>query len=104
MLVVMKAAATEDTTKKKAAAKRLETDVPKDAILVRLTGMTVDIEAIPRMMRDLEASPFIESVQLERSELQTSQQKEVHQFTLVMNYTRADSTAVHRVPFRIAGR
>lgn len=103
VVALPKSATPEDTTKKKSAPKRIDTNIPKEPITLRISGQTVDIEAIPRFMRDLEASPFLENVQLERSELATVQQKEVHQFQLLMTYTR-DTTTIHRVPFSVAGR
>ena len=44
---------------------RLDTNVPLDAVSVRLTGQTVDIEALTRYMKDLEASPFLANVVLD---------------------------------------
>jgi Tfp pilus assembly protein PilN len=92
-----------DTTKK-VAPKRLDTEVVKDQINIRLTGLTVDIEAVTRFMRDLEASPMISGVTLERSELAIVSGKEVFQFQLTMTYTRPDPATIQRVPFNIVGR
>ena len=36
---------------------------------MRLVGRTVDIQALTRFMKDLEASPFLTNVQLDKSEL-----------------------------------
>ena len=84
--------------------KRLETEIPKDPITVRIVGRTVDIQALTRFMKDLAASPFLENVQLEKSELAIDQGKEVTQFQLTVAYRRADSTAVTRVPLNLSGR
>jgi Tfp pilus assembly protein PilN len=48
----------------------------------RILGQTVDIQALTRFMKSLEASPFIQNVQLTRSELVMSEGKEVTQFLL----------------------
>src|SRR5205823_1894816 len=74
------------------APKRLETDVPRDAITVRLVGRTVDIQALTRFMKDLAASPFLSTVQLEKSELALDQGKEVTQFQLTVAFRRPDTT------------
>jgi len=84
--------------------KRLETEIPKDPISVRIVGRTVDIQALTRFMKDLAASPFLENVQLEKSELAIDQGKEVTQFQLTVGYRRSDSTAVTRVPLNLSGR
>lgn len=83
---------------------RLETDIPRDQITVRIMGRTVDIQALTRFMRDLEASPFLSNVQLDRSELALDQGKEVTQFQLTVNYSRPDTTQLRRVPLSVAGR
>ena len=85
-------------------AKRLETEIPKDPIQVRVVGRTVDIQALTRFMKDLAASPFLENVQLEKSELAIDQGKEVTQFQLTVAYRRPDSSAVNRVPLNLSGR
>ncbi|HEX4681552.1 MAG TPA: PilN domain-containing protein [Gemmatimonadaceae bacterium] len=82
--------------------KRLDTDVPKDQIQLRITGRTVDIEALTRFMKDLEASPFLGNVMLDRSEPAQDNGKEVTQFQLTLNYTRPDTTYVRRVPLTLA--
>jgi Tfp pilus assembly protein PilN len=83
-----------DSTK---AVPRLATTIPLDTVTLRITGQTVDIQALTRFMRDLEQSPFIERVQLEKSELVIVQQKEATQFSLLALFTRPDSTQVRRV-------
>jgi Tfp pilus assembly protein PilN len=108
--VVASPAAKTDTSaaaKKKAAGKappRLDTDIPRDPIGVRVSGHTVDIQALTRFMKDLEASPFLTNVQLDRSELALELNKEVTQFQLTIAYARPDSTAIRRVPFTISAR
>ena len=89
---------------KNKAPKRLETEVPKDVVSMRIVGRTVDIQALTRFMKDLAASPFLTNVQLEKSELAIDQGKEVTQFQLTVGYRRPDSTIVNRAPLTISGR
>jgi len=106
--VVAAPAAKVDTSaaakKKHMAPKRLETDVPRDPVGVRVSGHTVDIQALTRFMKDLEASPFLTNVQLDRSELALELNKEVTQFQLTIGYNRPDSTVVRRVPLTLSVR
>jgi len=108
--VVASPASKVDTSaagKKKAAGKapkRLDTDVPRDAIGVRVSGHTVDIQALTRFMKDLEASPFLTNVQLDKSELALEMNKEVTQFQLTIGYNRPDSTAIRRAPLTLSVR
>ena len=84
--------------------KRVDTVVPQDVINIRISGRTVDIQAVTRFMRDLEASPFLGNVQLEKSELAVDQGKEVAQFQLTVAYTRPDTLMLHRVPLTLSVR
>jgi Tfp pilus assembly protein PilN len=108
--VVASPAAKVDTSaaaKKKAVGrppKRLDTDVPRDPIGVRVSGHTVDIQALTRFMKDLEASPFLTNVQLDKSELALEMTKEVTQFQLTIGYNRPDSTAIRRAPLTLSVR
>lgn len=87
---------------KKKAPKRLETDIPRDPIGVHVQGHTVDIQALTRFMKDLEASPYLSNVQLDHSELALELNKEVTQFQLTIAYSRPDSTVIRRVPLSLA--
>src|SRR6476646_5289198 len=51
-------------------------------IQFKIVGHTVDIQALTRFMKSLEASPFIQNVQLSRSDLVQTEGKEVTEFTL----------------------
>jgi len=73
-------------------------------VRLRIVGNTVDIQALTRFMKDLEASPFLTNVQLDRSELALELNKEVTQFQLTIGYNRPDSTAIRRVPFTLSAR
>jgi Tfp pilus assembly protein PilN len=92
-----------DSAKKKASA-QISTAIPLDTVRVRIVGQTVDIQALTRFMRDLEQSPFLERVQLEKSELVLVEGKEATQFSLLTLYARPDSTAVRRVPLAAVSR
>lgn len=70
----------------------------------RLVGNTVDIQALTRFMKLLEASPFIQNVQLARSELALVEGKEVTEFTLEAQYERPDSTMIMTAPVSLSVR
>jgi len=93
---------TEDPKNKGKQPKRIETSIPLDQVSIRLSGRTVDIQALTRFMKDLEASPFLSNVQLEHSELALDQGKEVTQFQLTVAYSRPDTTVVRRVPLTLS--
>jgi len=84
------------------APPRLQTDIPRDSISMRLMGRTVDIQALTRFMKDLEASPYLGNVQLDHSELALDQGKEVTQFQLTVSYTRPDTAFIRRVPLSLS--
>ena len=70
----------------------------------RLVGNTVDIQALTRFMKLLEASPFIQNVQLARSEMAMVDGKEVTEFTLDAQYERPDSSMITTVPVSLSVR
>ena len=84
--------------------KAMATQVVRDTVRVRVVGNTVDIQALTRFMRQLEVSPFLEQVQLARSERATDNGKEVTQFQLDMLYTRPGLDDVRRVPLAVSVR
>jgi Tfp pilus assembly protein PilN len=85
------------------AGKKLDTTVVREEIALRILGQTVDIQALTRFMRQLEASPFIANVRLEKSEMMLEGNKEVTQYTLLAVYTRPDPATLRRVPLSISG-
>jgi len=89
-------AAGDDKGKKK--AKKVDVEVPRDEVRIRMIGLTPDIQALTRFMRQLEASPFFADVQLNNSQLASDQGKDVTQFTLDVTYSRPDTSVIHRVP------
>jgi type IV pilus assembly protein PilN len=82
---------------------KVDTTVVREEIALRILGQTVDIQALTRFMRQLEASPFIANVRLEKSELVLEGNKEVTQYTLLAVYTRPDPATLRRVPLTITG-
>ena len=80
----------------------LGTIVQHDTVRIRLVGNTVDIQALTRFIRQLESSPFIEQVQLAKSEHANDNGKDVTQFQLDMMYSRPAPGMVQRVPLALS--
>jgi Tfp pilus assembly protein PilN len=70
----------------------------------RIVGNTVDIQALTRFMKQLEGSPFVQNVQLEKSLLTSVDGKDVTEFTLDAEYQVPDSTAIRTVPLTLSVR
>jgi len=85
-----------DKTKKK--PKKVDVEIPRDEVRIRMIGLTPDIQALTRFMRQLESSSFFGSIQLNNSQSAQDQQKDVTQFTLDVTYTRPDTSVIRRVP------
>jgi len=82
----------------------VQTVIPRDTVRIRVVGNTVDIQALTRFMKQLESSPFLEDVQLAKSERAQDHGKEVTQFQLDMLYSRPDAELVRRVPLAVSVR
>lgn len=98
-----------DDQKKGKNAKRDEEAIADSIALAqrvnfRLVGNTVDIQALTRFMRLLEASPFIQDVQLIKSAMILVDNKEVTEFMLDASYQTPDSTAIRTVPLTVSVR
>ncbi len=78
------------------------TSVPR--VQFRIVGNTVDIQALTRFMKLLEASPFVENVQLEKSSIILVDNKEVTEFSLTASYQSPDSSAIKTVPVSLSVR
>ncbi len=93
-------------SKNKMVAQADSAAVAAQTLSFRIVGQTVDIQALTRFMKELEASPWIEGVQLARTDLVMLQpsNKEATEFTLDMKLQKPDSAVIHRVPLRIAVR
>lgn len=118
-----KSVAAADTVKKVAAADTSSALSPKqraaerdrlkrarsDSLLAsakdikfRIVGHTVDIQALTRFMKSLEASPFIQNVQLSRSDLVQAEGKEVTEFTLEAETQSPPTFAIKTVPLIVS--
>jgi Tfp pilus assembly protein PilN len=118
-----KSVAAADTTKKVAAADTNSALSPKqraaerdrlkkarsDSLLAsakdikfKIVGHTVDIQALTRFMKSLEASPFIQNVQLSRSDLVQAEGKEVTEFTLEAETQSPPTFAIKTVPLIVS--
>jgi Tfp pilus assembly protein PilN len=91
-------AAGEDKDKPKKKSKKVDTEIPRDEVRIRMIGLTPDIQALTRFMRQLEASAFFTNVQLNNSQFAADQGKDVTQFTLDVTYSRPDTSIIRRVP------
>ncbi|MEP6729322.1 MAG: PilN domain-containing protein [bacterium] len=99
---VSTAAAAPDTAGGKKKRRAINTTIPRDTVRVRVVGNTVDIQALTRFIRQLEASPFLEQIQLAKSERANDNGKEITQFTLDMLYSRPDQIMMKRVPLAVS--
>jgi Tfp pilus assembly protein PilN len=73
-------------------------------ISVRLIGVTVDVQAVPIFMNALEASPFIQNVNIAVSEVAVVEGKQVAEFTLDFQFERPDKSVIRTVPLSVAVR
>jgi Tfp pilus assembly protein PilN len=71
-------------------------------IRFKIVGHTVDIQALTRFMKSLEASPFIQNVQLSRSDLVQAEGKEVTEFTLEAETQSPPTFAIKTVPLIVS--
>src|SRR5205085_920988 len=85
---------------KKARADSLFADAK--TIKFKIVGHTVDIQALTRFMTSLEASPFIQNVQLSRSDLVQAEGKEVTEFTLEAETQPPPPFAIKTVPLIVS--
>ena len=107
-------AAATDTTKKapppdpdsvaKPAKPKAKGPEPAPPLKFAINGNTVDIQALTRFMRVLEASPFVQNVNLAKSNLVLIDGKEVTDFQLDAEYQTPDSTAIQTVPVTLSVR
>ncbi len=70
----------------------------------RISGQTVDLQALTLFMKNLEASPFIKNVQLTRSDLVTADNKEVTEFQLEAQSEIPPAQMIQTVPLSVAVR
>ena len=103
------AADTTKSPKQQAAARNQARRARSDSLLAaakdikfRIVGHTVDIQALTRFMKSLEASPFIQNVQLSRSDLVQAEGKEVTEFTLEAETQTPPAFAIKTVPLVVS--
>jgi len=73
-------------------------------VQLQIIGNTVDIQALTRFMKALEASPFIQDVTLVKTTVIPVEGKEVTEFQLTGTYQQPDSALVKRVPISLSVR
>jgi Tfp pilus assembly protein PilN len=100
---------TTKTQKQQLAARNLARKARSDSLLAsakeikfKIVGHTVDIQALTRFMKALEASPFIQNVQLSRSDLVQAEGKEVTEFTLEAETQTPPAFAIKTVPLVVS--
>jgi Tfp pilus assembly protein PilN len=87
---------------KKQAAAEPAPEVPP--MKFQIIGNTVDIQALTRYMRVLEASPFIQNVTLVKSTLASTDNRDVTEFQLDAEYQLPDPAVVQTVPVSFTAR
>jgi Tfp pilus assembly protein PilN len=90
-----------------AARKPVEPRDPEPVIgpmRFRLVGHTVDIQALTRFMKLLELSPFVQNVQLAKSEMVMLDGKEVTEFHLDAEYEKPDRSVITTAPVSLSVR
>jgi len=70
----------------------------------QISGNTVDIQALTRFMKLLEASPFVKNVTIAKAELVSLEGKEVQEFLLEAEYERPDASVIATVPVTLSSR
>lgn len=78
------------------------TSIP--VVKAHIVGQTVDIQALTRFMKLLEASPFIQNVTLIKSSIVIADGKEVTEFQLDASYQAPDPSAIKTVPVSLSVR
>lgn len=98
--------ATGEQGQSKLAAQADSAAAAASVLTWRIIGQTVDIQAMTRFMKQLDASPWIENVQLTKTDLVVLQpgNKEATEFTLDMKLQKPDSASIRLVPLRILVR
>jgi type IV pilus assembly protein PilN len=74
------------------------------ALKFQIAGNTVDIQALTRFMKLLEASPFVKNVTIAKAELVSLEGKEVQEFLLEAEYERPDASVIATVPVTLSSR
>jgi Tfp pilus assembly protein PilN len=81
-----------------------DSTAPAPPLHFRIVGQTVDIQALTRFMKLLEASPFIQNVQLARTDVAAADGKQVTEFQLDAQYEIPAPSAIRLVPVTLSVR
>lgn len=98
------AAATTAADSASLMAPRSNVGGPREAVQFEMTGYTVDVQAMTRLIRDMESSPFIQSVQLVDSKSLVQDGVTVTEFMLRAEYEIPDPSFIRRIPLSVTGR
>ena len=106
---VVSRAARRDSVQAKADSAAIAAGASADSIATpplqfRIVGHTVDIQALTRFMKQLEASPFIRNVQLARTDVSATDGQQVTEFQLDAEYETPPPSAVRTVPVTLSVR
>lgn len=71
----------------------------RPALAFQLNGRTIDIQAYTRFLRQLEASPWIDSVTPVSAQTIVEKDRPVTAFSIRATYTQADSAYIRTAPF-----
>jgi Tfp pilus assembly protein PilN len=93
----------EPTAKEKKAHADSVLAVASRAMKFRIVGHTVDIQALTLFMKTLEASPFIQNVQLTKSDLVLVDGKEVTEFQLEAESQKPPPFIIRTVAMAVGG-
>lgn len=89
---------------RKGPARPAAQQTDENVLALQIVGNTVDIQALTRFMKALEASPFLQNVTLVRSDVVMQQGKEATEFRLDMQYEKPDPSVLRTVPFTVSVR
>lgn len=87
----------------KAKAEEAE-EAAQPTMKFHMVGNTVDIQALTRFMKDLEASPFVQNVQLAKTSIVLAEGKEITEFQLDAEYQTPEPGAIRTVPVSLPAR
>jgi Tfp pilus assembly protein PilN len=87
-----------------AKAEAKDTTHVEPATKFRVVGHTVDIQALTLFMKQLEASPFIQNVQLAKSEVVLADGKDITEFALDAEYQLPERALLRTSPVTISVR
>ena len=79
-------------------------NAPPPPMTFRIIGQTVDIQALTRFLKLLEASPFIQNVQLGKNEVADVRGTQMHQFQIDAEYEVPPPSAIRTVPVTLTVR